>query len=93
MVARNEPVWHPLLAAVETTPGHWVMLDGVDKPYGVIDLVKRGDELGYRANRVDATETVTLQVGYFRTLRTSAWEIHRAFLRAHGAPNRTSYGS
>jgi hypothetical protein len=85
--------WHPLLAAHETSPGVWQMVDDLDHHYALIRLVRRGDELGYRVDRTDADGVVTGVVGRYKTLRTSAWEAHMAFIRSHGAPNRTSYGA
>jgi len=46
----------------------------------------RGEQRGYGADRSDETATVIAHVGYFTTLRRSAWEIHSAYLRSHGAP-------
>ena len=87
--------WHPLLAAHEVEPGHWVMLDGLDEPYGEIRFVKRGDELGYRADRRSADRPSAAQVelvGYFRSVRTAAFEIHAQFIQSHGAPVSREYG-
>jgi hypothetical protein len=84
--------WHPVLAARETAPGHWYMIDGLGKPYGQIRFVKRGDELGYRADRCDERGALTDLVGYFRALVPAAAALHSAFLRSHGAggpPNGT----
>jgi hypothetical protein len=84
--------WHPILAARETAPGTWFMIDGLGKPYGQIRFVKRGDELGYRADRCDERGTVTDLVGYYRALRPATEAVHSAFLRSHGAmgaPNGT----
>jgi hypothetical protein len=30
------PDWHPILAAVERTPGHWQMVDQLEHIYGDI---------------------------------------------------------
>lgn len=86
-------MWHPILVAQEIQPGVWLMVDDIGEHYGVIRLVRRGDELGYRVDRTDAAGAVTELLGYFRTLRTAAWESHMAFVRSHGAPNRGSYGA
>ena len=51
---------------------------------------KRGDELGYRADRCRA-EQVEL-VGYFRSVRAVATEIHAKFIQSHGAPASREYG-
>jgi hypothetical protein len=85
--------WHPILAARETEPGHWWMIDELGAPYGDIRFVRRGDQLGYHALFTDGTGTPIQDVGYFTTLRRSTWEVHAVFLRSHGAPNRSSYGA
>jgi hypothetical protein len=77
--------WHPILAATETAPGKWFMIDGLGKPYGLIRFVKRGEQVGYRADRCDEKPTLTGLVGYYRTLRAATAAVHSAFLRAHGA--------
>jgi len=84
--------WHPLLSAREIAPGHWYMLDGLGAPYGQIRLVKRGGQVGYRADRCDKRGETPELVGYFRTLRSAAWAIHSLFLRSHGAPESREYG-
>jgi hypothetical protein len=85
--------WHPILVAREVEPGRWLMVDDIGTHYGVITFVRRGDELGYRADRTDEAGTVTELLGYYRSLRAAAWESHMAFVRSHGAPNRSSYGA
>jgi hypothetical protein len=84
--------WHPILAARETEPGHWYMIDGLGKPYGQIRFVKRGDQVGYRADRCDGRGVRTDFVGYYLALKPAAAAVHSAFLRSHGAvgaPNGT----
>ncbi|WP_235492589.1 MULTISPECIES: hypothetical protein [unclassified Leifsonia] len=56
----------------------------MDHEYAEIRLVRRGPEVGYRA------EMRGELVGYFRTLRRACEDAHHAFIRAHapgGAPN------
>jgi hypothetical protein len=68
------------------------MIDGLGKPYGQIRFVRRGDQVGYRADRCDSSGTVTDLVGYYRALVPAAAAVHSAFLRSHGAlgsPNGT----
>jgi hypothetical protein len=84
--------WHPILEVREPIPGHWQLHDGVQRLYGDIRLVKRGGELGYRADRVHKDGSVEL-VGYYMSLRVSCEKVHAAFIRSHGAPPRTSYGA
>jgi hypothetical protein len=84
--------WHPVLAARETQPGRWYMVDGLGKLYGQIRFVKRGDQVGYRADRCDEHGAPTGLVGYYRALVPATAAVHAAFLRAHGAvgpPNGT----
>lgn len=78
--------WHPILAAEEQTPGHWLMLDPDGRTYGAVTLVKRGDQVGYRA---DSPKRELL--GYFTTLRTACMAVHKAFLRSHGAGEFQGY--
>lgn len=86
-MARDDPAhggWHPLLACHEVEPGQWVMVDPYDRPYGLIRLVRRGGELGYRAERRMKYDSTHL-VGYYRTLRAAATSTHRAFIADHAA--------
>jgi hypothetical protein len=83
--------WHPILTAREVAPGHWYLIDTLDAPYGEIRFVRRGTEVGYRADRCDGSGELTRHVGYFRSLRAAAWDIHLDFIRSHGAPTRKSY--
>jgi hypothetical protein len=85
--------WHPILATVENTPGHWWMVADLGEPYGEITFVRRGDELGYRADRVDDAGVVIKTVGYFVTLETATVRVHADYIRSHGAPARTSYSA
>lgn len=70
-------VWHPMLSAVEVTPGHWHMLDQYERVYGDVQLVKRGGEVGYRG--LDEGGKV---VGYYTTFRAATKGVHEAFLRS-----------
>jgi len=87
---RDTAKWHPLLAAHEDTPGHWWMIDDLDAPYGEIRMVRRGGEVGYRADFVRGDHRAV--VGYYRTLRAATWNVHAKFLRAHGAREFMGYG-
>jgi hypothetical protein len=42
--------WHPILAAVEHSPGRWQMVGQLEQIYGDIETVRGVDELGYRAD-------------------------------------------
>jgi hypothetical protein len=73
------PSWHPMLAAEERTPGVWVLVAQYGREYGTIRLIRRGNELGYRADN-EAGELI----GYYRTLRGACEVVHRRFLASHG---------
>jgi hypothetical protein len=78
----RDPVWHPVLAAVEGEPGHWLMLDQFGISYGDVQLVRRGSEIGYRGRAGDGEV-----IGYYRTLRATTKAVHMKFVRKHtGAP-------
>jgi hypothetical protein len=76
------------MSAREFTPGEWVMVDQWDHPYGVVKLVRRGGELGYRADRrPNDTDDTAVLVGYFTNLRAACKAVHMAYVRVHsGAP-------
>jgi hypothetical protein len=82
--------WHPILAARETSPGHWYSIDGLGKPYGQIRFVKRGNQVGYRADWCDAMRQLTEFVGYYLALMPATAAVHSAFLRSRrgGCPER-----
>ena len=80
--------WHPILAAKEYEPGRWVIFDGMDKPYALIDLVKRGGELGYRATTWNAEKTEGVVIGYYRSVAGACARVHHEYhQRPKGAPN------
>jgi hypothetical protein len=83
--------WHPILAAREIKPGRWQMADQLGEVYGDIQIVRRGSEFGYRADWIKDDHRE--MVGYYRSLKASAWHVHLAYLRSHGAPSRRSYGA
>ena len=60
------------------------MVDPYDRPYGLLQLVRRGAELGYRADRRMKDDSTHL-VGYYRTLRAAASATHRSFVADHAA--------
>jgi hypothetical protein len=76
--AGSKPGWDPVLAADELEPGHWRMVAQYDRVYGDIRLVRRGNEIGYRA-----ADGAGQPIGYFRTLRASARAIHTAYIAGH----------
>jgi len=79
------PRWHPLLAAIESPPATWLMVDERGC-YGIIRLVRRGDEIGYRADTWSEFVEARTLIGYYRTLRAACAATHHHYLRAHGNP-------
>jgi hypothetical protein len=75
------------MAAREVSPGRWFVIAHLGEPNGEITFVRLGDQNGYRVDRTDDHGVDIHHVGYFTTLKRSAWEIHSVYLRSHGAPN------
>jgi hypothetical protein len=73
--------WHPILAAVEVSPGEWHMLSPSGERYAVIRALVIGGEPGYRA--VTGEETDRRLIGYFRSLRAATMQAHRRWLDGH----------
>jgi hypothetical protein len=71
--------WHPILAAEEPTAGRWELRDQYGRCYGIVCIVRRGGEVGYRAD--DSGGAV---IGYFTNLRAACGQVHARFVRAHG---------
>lgn len=78
--------WHPLLATTEDTPGFWRMVAQYDRTYGLIRLVKRDARLCYRAELIPRPGDEPVLLGYYPTLRQSAWEIHSKHLSMSSRP-------
>lgn len=78
--------WHPILAATEPEPGHWVLVDDLGHEYANIRILRRGDEVGYKA------EFRGELVGYYRSLRAACREAHMAFVRSHGPSKVGTFG-
>ena len=87
MVAEKRPEWHPLLACEEYQPGRWVMLDQYRQPYAMVDILRRGDEVGYRVTNWAQRSTDRKVLGYFTNLRAAAAKGHREFLAGHTKRN------
>jgi hypothetical protein len=64
--------WHPIMQAQEYEPGRWVMIDTSGKPYGFVEFVRRGGEVGYRARRWAQNVQDQSVIGYYRNLRAAA---------------------
>lgn len=71
--------WHPILAAVEGPPAVWRMVAPDGREYGLIALRRvDGGELRYKATRGGEV------LGWATTLRDACYQVHMAFLAAHG---------
>lgn len=66
--------WHPLLDATEIQPGLWSLSVGsIAAPYARVQFIRRGDQLGYRAENADGS-----LIGYYLNLRSAvfnAWDL------------------
>lgn len=74
----------------EDAPGFWRMVAQYNRTYGTVRLIRRGGEIGYRADCIPSPGADAVLVGYFRTLRAAAVAIHQAELSnttTAGAPN------
>lgn len=71
--------WHPILAAEEPVAGRWELRDQFGRCYGVVRIVRRADEVGYRADDSEGD-----LIGYFTNLRAACGQVHARFVRAHG---------
>ena len=76
--------WHPLLAARESEPGVWHMLDPTGKQYAIVQMLRRGGELGYRAVTWAERSEDRQLIGYYQNLRAATMAAHMHFIRAHG---------
>lgn len=77
-MARDEPRWHPILAAREGPVGTWKMVDPSGHEYGLVRLVRVDGVPTYRA------EYAGSHLGYGGSLRLACERVHDAYLRAHG---------
>lgn len=77
-------VWHPILSALEIQPGHWQMLDGLDQPHALIEFVKRGPEVGYKAVTWAPGAADRQLIGYYRTLRAATKAAHMRYVGTLG---------
>ena len=59
------------------------MLDQYRRPYAMIDILRRGDEVGYRVTTWEQRSADRRLLGYFTKLRTAAATGHQAFLATH----------
>jgi hypothetical protein len=64
------------MQAQEYEPGRWVIFDLHERPFGMIDFIRRGDEVGYRATLWAQEPEKRELIGYYRNLRAAAAAIH-----------------
>jgi hypothetical protein len=83
--------WHPILSAHETQPGVWDLIGPMSVPYATVTLVRRGEELGYRATYLPASGSGSELVGYYRTLLHASKRAHLAWVASCG-PQRGPNG-
>lgn len=76
--------WHPVLSAVETEPGVWLMVAQFGEVYGIIRLISIGPERGYRVTTAAERREDRKLVGYFTTLKSAAVAAHTRWIRGHG---------
>lgn len=87
----TQPTWHPIMAAREFEAGRWMMVDQVERPYGLIEIIRRGDEVGYRLTSAEKLPSDRQVLGYFRTLRASAAAAHRHYIRSSSPANANPF--
>jgi len=76
--------WHPLLAAIETEPGVWLMVAQFGEPYAIIRLIEIAKERGYRVVTANEKREDRELVGYYTTLRAATAAAHSRWIRQHG---------
>ena len=76
--------WHPMLAAVETEAGVWLMVAQVGEPYAIIRLIEIGKQRGYRVVTANEKRADRELVGYYLTLRAATAAAHTRWVRQHG---------
>jgi hypothetical protein len=76
--------WHPLLSAVETEPGVWVMVAQFGEVYGIVRLIRVGEEVGYRAVTAADRRADRTLIGYYTSLRAACQAAHDRWVRHHG---------
>ncbi|KJL37032.1 hypothetical protein RR49_01144 [Microbacterium ginsengisoli] len=70
--------WHPILAAVETSPAVWELRAPDGKPYGRVELRRTVDGPRYRCEHRGEL------LGWATTLRLGCERVHQAYVRGHG---------
>jgi hypothetical protein len=60
------------------------MLDGFDQPHALIQIVRRGPEVGYKAVTWAAEAADRQLIGYYLTLRAATKASHMRYVRSLG---------
>ena len=82
--------WHPIMNAAERQVGTWLMVGPLNRPYGTITIVRRGQECGYRATAIEGQSAQI--IGYYRTLRAAADAAHGRFVSTRGPHGKPAAG-
>ena len=69
--------WHPILSAVESPVGVWVMVDPDGHVYGRVEIRRTREGVRYRCEHAG-------REAWADTLKEGCMLVHRAFLRGHG---------
>jgi hypothetical protein len=77
-VARDEPRWHPVLAAREGPVGTWRMIHPSGREYGIVRLVRVDGVPTYRAKHAGE------HLGYGGSLRLACERVHAECVRGTG---------
>jgi len=77
---------HPLLTAFEPTPGEWWLRGPDQEPYAIVKIIRRGDEIGYRAQLYAEREQDRQLVGYYKRLKPAAEAAHDRYVRGMSRP-------
>jgi hypothetical protein len=73
--------WHPLLNAMEKTPGVWTMVDASGQEYGAVRIIREGGAIVYvgelRGSRLGGRNV---------KLREAVERVHSAYVRSFTRP-------
>jgi hypothetical protein len=75
--------WHPILSAVETEPGIWLMVGQYGQPYAIIRSIEIGREKGYRIVTAAERREDRKLIGYFTSLRAATNAAHQRWTSGH----------
>jgi hypothetical protein len=84
--------WHPVLAAVETAPGEWLMPDPSGVPYAVVKLVEIHGERGYRCVTFAPESDDRRLIGYYGNLRAATMGANLWFVTSRSPRDRPNPG-